>query len=239
MINGGMSVMKRTLGMVFAMVLLAGHAIVPDALAGDAVTTEGLTSTKAHGVVKLVSDPTLSDGRLVLKVVAFNRTSLPSSFGPEDITVRTAAGQPVAVMTLEQLVQETKGTAGHSDKGGNTFHDPSSYSGPTMTHDSAGRPNVGNYTGAAGNNTGPLMSSRTSMDERGRGAKDDPQLQQRIDALNAAILHAQSIAPASAVGGQIVTEKIKFARKEEHALRVVVDFNGEQHEFDFAAPPAR
>jgi hypothetical protein len=228
--------MKRTLWMVFAMVLLAGHAIVPDARAGDAVTTEGLTSTKPHGVVKLVSDPTLSDGRLVLKVVAFNRTSQPASFGPEGITVFTAAGQPVAVMTLEQLVQETKGT---SDKGGNTFHDPSSYSGPTMTHDSAGRPNVGNYTGAAGNNTGPLMSSRTSMDERGRGAKDDPQLQQRIDALNAAILHAQSIAPASAVGGQIVTEKIKFARKEEHALRVVVDFNGEQHQFDFAAPPSR
>lgn len=219
------------------MVLLALHAIVPDALAGDAVTTEGLTSTKDHGVVKLVSDPTLSDGRLMLKVVAFNRTSQPASFGPENIKVFTAAGQPVALMTLEQLVQETKGTAGHSDKGGSTFHDPSSYSGPTMTHDSAGRPNVGNYTGAAGNNMGPLMSSRTSMDERAK--TDDKQIQQRIDALNAAILHAQSIAAASAVGGQIVTEKIKFGRKDEHALRVVVDFNGEQHQFDFAAPPPR
>jgi hypothetical protein len=219
------------------MVLLALHAIGPDALAGDAVTTEGLTSTKAHGVVKLVSDPTLSDGRLVLKVVAFNRTSLPSSFGPEDIKVFTAAGQPIAVMTLEQLVQETKAASGPSDKGGSTFHDPSSYSGPTLTHDSAGRPNVGNYTGAAGNNTGSLMSSRTSMDERARA--DDKQLQPRIDALNAAILHAQSITAASAAGGQIVTEKIKFGRKDEHALRVVVDFNGEQHEFDFAAPPSR
>jgi hypothetical protein len=235
----GMSVMKRTLWMRFAMVLLAWHVIVPDALAGDAVTTEGLTSTKDHGVVKLVSDPTLSDGRLVLKVVVFNRTKVPSGFGPEDIKVFTSAGQPVAVMTLEQLVQETKGTAGHSDKGGNTFHDPSSYSGPTLTHNSAGQPNVGSYTGAAGNNMGPLMSSRTGMDERAKGAKDDPQLQQRIDALNAAILHAQSIAPASAVGGQIVTEKIKFGRKDEHALRVVVDFNGEQHQFDFAAPPSR
>jgi hypothetical protein len=75
------------------------------------------------------------------------------------------------------------------------------------------------------------------MDERARA--DDPQLQQRIDALNAAILHAQSIAGASAAGGQIVTGKIKFGRKDEHALRVVVDFNGEQHEFDFAVPPSR
>ena len=229
--------MKRTLWMRFAMVLVALHAIVPDALAGDAVTTEGLTSTKDHGVVKLVSDPTLSDGRLVLKVVVFNRTKVPSGFGPEDIKVFTAAGQPVAVMTLEQLVQETQAASGHSDKGGNTFHDPSSYSGPTMTHNAAGQPNVGNYTGAAGSNMGPLMSSRTGMDERAR--TDDKQLQQRIDALNAAILHAQSIAAASAVGGQIVTEKIKFDRKDEHTLRVIVDFNGEQHQFDFAAPPPR
>jgi hypothetical protein len=32
---------------------------------------------------------------------------------------------------------------------------------------------------------------------------------------------------------------VKFARKEGHDLRLVVDFNGEQHEFAFAAPPAR
>jgi hypothetical protein len=81
----------------------------------------------------------------------------------------------------------------------------------------------------------PLMSSRTSMD--GRARADDKQLQQ--DALNAAILHTQAIAAASAAGGQIVTEKIRFGRKDEHALRVVVDFNGEQHQFDFAAPPAK
>ena len=41
-------------------------------------------------------------------------------------------------------------------------------------------------------------------------------------ALSAAILQPVSVAPASAAGGQIVTQKIKFGRKEERSLRVVV-----------------
>jgi hypothetical protein len=72
-----------------------------------------------------------------------------------------------------------------------------------------------------------------------KAAKDDPKLQAQIASLNAAVLHDLTIAPAAAAGGQIVTEKLKFARKEAHDLRLVVNFNGEQHEFDFAAPPSR
>jgi hypothetical protein len=69
--------------------------------------------------------------------------------------------------------------------------------------------------------------------------EDDPKLQQQVAALTAAILQPVSVAPASAAGGQIVTQKIKFGRKEERSLRVVVSFNGEQHEFSFAAPGER
>ncbi len=71
------------------------------------------------------------------------------------------------------------------------------------------------------------------------GAQDDPKIQQQIAALNAAILHPLTIAPATAAGGQIVTEKIKFGRKEERTLRVSIEYNGESHEFNFPAPPAK
>jgi len=64
-------------------------------------------------------------------------------------------------------------------------------------------------------------------------------LQQQIADLSAAILQPVQVAPAAAVGGQVVTQKIKFGRKEERSLRVVVEFNGEQHEFAFAAPGER
>jgi hypothetical protein len=61
-------------------------------------------------------------------------------------------------------------------------------------------------------------------------------LQEQIANLNAGILHPITIASASAAGGQVVTQKLKFARKESRVLHVVVEFNGEEHVFDFDAP---
>lgn len=103
-------------------------------------------------------------------------------------------------------------------------------------HDSAGRPDVGNYT--AGSNS--LGTSVSAHGPRATPVKeDDPKLQQQIADLSAAILQPVPVAPASAVGGQVVTQKTEFGRKEERALRVVVEFNGEQHQFTFAAPGER
>jgi len=196
------------------------------------VTAEGLTSTKEHGVVKVQSDPTLAEGRLVLKVVAFNRTTTVSRFGPDDVKVFTAAGQPVPLMTLEQLVQETRGASG----GSRTTVDTFGTSGPTITHDAAGRPDVGNFTGGS-NSMGTSVSTRDRRPDPSKPG--DPKVQQQIAALSAAILQPSPVAPSAAVGGQVVTQKIKFGRKDERALRVVVEFSGEQHVFEFAAPGER
>jgi hypothetical protein len=106
-----------------------------------------------------------------------------------------------------------------------------------MHKDASGRPDVSGYTG--GNDTMNGINMNQTRMGSGRAAKEDPQLQQQIAALNAAILHDVTIAPSAVAGGQIVTEKLKFARKEAHDLHLVVELNGEQHEFDFAAPPAR
>ncbi len=200
------------------------------------VVLEGLSSTKDHGVVKVMADPTLAEGRLVLKVVAFNRITAASSFGPENVKVFTAAGQSIPLMTLEQLVRETREAAGVSDTNRTPSVDTFGTSGPNITHDMAGRPDVGNYT-AGSNSMGTGVSTHGP---RANPVKaDDPKLQQQIAALTAAILQPVSVAPASAAGGQVVTQKIRFGRKEERALRVVVEFNGEQHEFSFSAPGER
>jgi len=208
---------------VFAVALLSAGASV------NPVVIEGLSSTKEHGVVKVQSDPTLAEGRLVLKVVAFNRTTTVSSFGPDDVKVFTAAGQPVPLMTLEQLVQEARGPSG----GSRTTVDTFGTSGPTITHDAAGRPDVGNFTGGS-NSMGTSVATRDRRPEPSK--PDDPKVQQQIAALSAAILQPSPVAPSAAVGGQVVTQKIKFGRKDERALRVVVEFSGEQHVFEFAAP---
>jgi hypothetical protein len=228
------SPMKRTFSIGFATLLLTCQGIVSMAVAGNATVIEGLTSTKDQGVVSVMSDPTLADGRLVLKVVAKNRAPAAASFGPQNVKVFTAAGAPVKLMSLEQLVTQTRTAAGD---GSATFAQaPIGNAGPGMRHDSFGRPDVSTYTGGNDTMNGINLGQRVTASQV---AKDDPKLQEQIASLNAAILQDMTIAPAAVAGGRIVTEKLKFARKEAHDLHVVVDFNGEHHEFDFAAPPTR
>jgi hypothetical protein len=228
--------MKRTFSIGFGTVLLACQAIVTVGLAADAASVaEGLTSTKDHGVISVMSEPTLADGRLVLKVVAMNRTPVTASFGPEAVKVFTAAGTPVKLMSLDQLVQQARAAA--DDGADAVTHGSTVHAGPIMGHDSSGRPDVSGYTG--GNDRMNGMDASQTRIASGRAVRDDPKLKEQIASLNAAILHDMTIAPAAAAGGRIVTETLKFARKEGHDLRVVVDFNGEQHQFDFAAPPPR
>jgi hypothetical protein len=225
--------MKRTFLSGFAVVLLVCQSSGP---AVAASTADGLTSTKDHGVVSVLADPTLADGRLVLKVVALNRTPTAASFGPDAVKVFTAAGTPVKLMSLDQLVQETRAAA--SGGAATMAQNPNNFAGPIMGRDSAGRPDVSGYTGG-NDRMSSTVTTQTRTTDPGKPMQDDPRLQEQIANLNAAILHDLTIAPAAVAGGQIVTEKLKFARKEAHDLHLIVDFNGEQHQFDFAAPPAR
>ena len=214
-------------GALLALVFMMNHL---DVHAADPAP-DGMSSTKDHGLIKVVPDPTLSDGRLVLRIVAFNRDHTPASFGPDSIKVFTAAGQPVALLSLEQLVNEVRGSQSQSPRAVDVFGSSS----PLVGHDGAGRPDVSNYTGG-GNSMGSTISTREQRPEA--AGNEDPKARQQVAALQAAILQPLTIAPASAAGGQVVTQKIKFARKEEHALRLLVDFNGEQYEFKFEAPRA-
>jgi hypothetical protein len=213
----------------------------PAALAAtesSATAVNGLSSTKERGVISIASDPALSDGRLLIKVVAFNRRPEPAGFGPANVSISTTAGKPVALILLEQLVQETQKAAGvRTRQASSTDHDPSNYSHPgiaTAGVGGSGEPDVSGYSGA-NNPTSGVVSPHTRATSNAR-TMSDAELKARIDMLNAGILQPMTIAPAKAAGGQVVTEKLKFARKEARALHIVVQFNDEQHEFDFEVP---
>jgi hypothetical protein len=188
-----------------------------------------VTSTKDRGVVSVQADPELSDGRLVLKVVAFNRTKEPASFGPDNVVISTAAGQRIDVLSLEQLVKEAR-AAGR--RGERVEHDPGSYSGAATSHNSAGQPDVGTYTGS----NMPMNGGISSQTAAAHGGTSDPALQQQIANLEAALLHPLTIAPGAAGGGQVVTEKLKLKRKDDRTLLIAVDLNGEHHEIKLTAP---
>jgi hypothetical protein len=224
--------MKKHVRVQLACVLLLSGAAVTSAIAATATSqtaSVGLTSTLNKGIVSIMTDPTLAGGRLIIKVVAHNPTAEPKILSAADVHVFTAAGKPVPVLGLDQLIAEVSGATDSRSRD----HQSSNYSRPQASTSATGELDVTGITGAS-DAVGRTVSTQSS----GHAAADDPAVQQQIDGLKAGILQSVTIAPGTAAGGQLVTDKIKFPRKEEKALRVVVDFNGEQHEFNFEAPPA-
>lgn len=204
-----------------------------------ASASEPLSSTKDRGVVSLVADPALSQGRLVLKVVAFNRTRDPVAFGVADVQIATTAGKAVGIVPLDRLIEEVTKTSGSRPSASPGDHNPSDYSHPgvsTSGAGGAGEPDLGGYTGGANPTSGVVSAHTRASDGRGSAATGNAAQDEVVASLKAGILQSMIIPSASAAGGQVVTEKLKFARKEERSLRVLVDFNGEQHEFTVAVP---
>lgn len=192
----------------------------------------GLKSDKHKGTVSIQSDATLLEGRLVLKVVAFNPSSRPAVLAAENVTVQTAAGKDIPILSVERLIAELTGDDPSRDE---RNHQTSDYSRPQIMTNRYGEPDVSGITGA-----NDAIGRSVSGNSRSRSKKaDDSQLRQQIETLRAGILQAMSVAPNQAGGGQIVTDELKFGRKDDKSLRVTVSFNGEQHVFMFEAPPAK
>ncbi len=212
--------------------LLAVAAQSSAATATSQTASIGLKSTRDTGVVSIMTDPVLVGGRLVLKVVALNPTPQAVPLRAEDVHVFTAAGKTVPVMSLDALIAEARG---EKRSGNRAMHQSSNYSRPQTSTSRTGELDVSGITGASN----PIGGTLTEQQVRRPGdVEESPAVRKQVEALQAGILQALSVEPGTATGGQLVTEKIKFSRKEEKALRVVVDFNGEQHEFNFEAPPA-
>ena len=193
----------------------------------------GLTSTRATGSVSVQTDPVLSSGRLVMKVAAHNSSDKPVELTSAAVQVFIGADKPVMVLTVDQLVAEARGGPA-AERSMNSAHQSSNYSRPTTTTSGSGELDVSGITGAS-DAVGRAVSERSSS----RPAKTDPATEAYVEALKTGILQSLQIAPGKAAGAQVVTEKLKFARKDPHVLRVVVAFNGESHEFEFEAPPAK
>jgi hypothetical protein len=195
------------------------------------------TSTKGRGVVSIVPESALSGGRLILKVVAFNRAQEPAAFGSDNIEVFTAAGTPVPLLSLDTLIAEVQAGGGSSRGSLNSSYQQSSYGRPSVRRTQTGEADVSGYAGA--NDAVNRDLSAHAATQRQVDTPPSAEAQAQIASLRAAILQRQIIARGAASGGQVVTDKLKFARKETRTLRVVVDFNDERHEFNFEAPSGR
>jgi len=217
----------------FAMTVLV-NATVLAAPATSQTASLGLTSTRPAGTVSVQTDPVLSNGRLVMKVAAHNASDKPAQLASSAVQVFIGE-KSVALLTLDQLVTEARGGPS-AERSMNSAHQSSNYSRPTTTTTTSGEMDVSGITGAS-DAIGRSVSERSSS--RPAKTNTDPATEAYVEALTAGILQSMQIAPGKAAGAQVVTEKLKFARKDPRVLRVVVAFNGESHEFEFESPPAK
>jgi hypothetical protein len=199
----------------------ASPAFAEQTVTGDA--TAGLVSTQAHGEVHVVSDPQLTDGRLVLRVVILNRGSEAAPFGPADISVATADG-PVALVPRETLLAEQTG----APSGRSSGETSQAHSTAALATNGQGQTDVTSYTGAMSVTTAGVPQSTLDHAQR-----SDPSTSAAWKALDAVLLKPMTIPAGSADGGQVVTTRLK---RGKGPLIVTVSFAGETHRFEVAVP---
>lgn len=216
--------MKR----IFAIVIAATATVVWAAAPGTP-----MNSGMKLGEISIVPQPKLVNGKLILKVVALNESQKAAAFGPEDVTITTAGGKTVPLMSLDALIAQVKADA-RSGSGSSGSYNSSYAPGPSTTYNQYGQPDVHNFTG----NSQPLsgqINSEAPVSTHTDAASAE--VLQRIASLKAGILQDVTIAPGGVKGGEIVTQPIRFHWREKRTLRIAVRFNGEQHEFELPAPP--
>jgi hypothetical protein len=232
--------MNRRMSLGLALALAATGLVATSATAQDedpsAAVIEGLVSTLPGGVISIKADPVLSNGRLVLRVVAFNKGAAPVALNAADIKLYTSASQPVALLSLDQLIAEVSAPAAAPAPARPTGS-ATGYGGPALATGQDGRMDVSGFSGANQTVAGGLSSQvQAQIGAPRRLTKAD---QAQIDGLRAGILQSVDVAPGTAAGGQVVSEKLKFDGAAPRELKMVVRFNGEKHGFIFGAPPAR
>lgn len=220
--------MKRVLTITLVAALAVTAAVPALAANPSGAAARPLISKKAKGEVAIVP-VSMAGGELTFKVVAVNRMRQPAHFGPKDIRV-FAAGEPVPLMTLGQLIAQAK-RGGAESAGSATYSNPE-MGGPTVSHNMAGQPNLQNFAG------GDTMSGGVSMQRSGDGAGSHA-VKRRIAVLEAAILRDITVAPGAIKGGEVITQPVKFPEHGHRTVRVQIRFNGERHTFRFAAPAGR
>ena len=216
---------KHSMYGLLAALAIAGLTAVAGAPALDK------RSDKDAGLVTVSSDLVLNDGRLVIKIVAFNKGGVPAELTPAKISVTTAAGKPVPLASLAQLEDETRVAFGAKP-----VHRPGEYASTSAMQrpdvmTPSGERDVSGYTGSSG-----TISTATPTRGKKGDETNNPELKTALDNLRAAILQPVTVASKAADGGNIVTQAIKFSRKEGRGLLLTVEFANERHEFEFEVP---
>lgn len=199
-------------------------------------------SKKDRGAVRVAPTSTVFEGRMSLGVVAFNDSERSANLGAENVLVFTASGSSVRVFTYEQLVKEAKNQAAWQAfavamaAGANAY----AASQPTTVNSYGTAYGTGGSMNYASTSTinNPANTALANSINQAQTNRSINQIADTLDAtlasLGSNILRTTTIEPGNAFGGNVIIDKPRFKEGEEHVLRVVVNFDGEEHEFKFS-----
>lgn len=190
-----------------------------------------------HSSVSVAVEPQLDDGRLVIKIAAMNGTAAPVPFGPGSVSISSVAGQPIALSSLQKLINNVRLAAGMKPEAV-PFSTPTAgaYAAPQMQVNSAGQADVSNYTGGSAIGSEEAIRQSNTLSQRSKPSIDRKTADAQIATLKQAILQNTTIAPGQIAVGQIVSEKLKFKKNEDRTLHLRVRVAGDEHGFTLAAP---
>src|SRR3954451_16702714 len=194
-------------------------------------------SKLAHSSVSVAVEPQLNDGRLVIKVAAKNGTAAPVPFGPGAISISTVAGQPIALSSLQKLINDVRVAAGMKPQAA-PLGAPTAgaYGAPQMQGNSAGQADVTNYTGGSAIGSDEYVRQSNRPSPGSKPSIDRKTAETQIAALNQAILQDGVIQPGQIAIGQVVSEKLKFKKGEDRTLHLRVRLADDEHGFTLVAP---
>src|SRR6266571_2655929 len=95
---------SRGVNRMRSVLLLCAAIVVASPVTGAALAPQVAESKLANSSVSVMVEPQLNDGRLVIKVAAKNGKSAPVAFGPGSVSISKAAGAPIALSSLKQLI---------------------------------------------------------------------------------------------------------------------------------------
>lgn len=201
-----------------------------------------LLSIKDNGAVRVapMSD-TLSD-RMVLAVVAFNRSGAPVNLGYENVAISLGDGTPVRLFTYDQLRQEANTKAAWAAVGLALSAAANGYAASQAAYSSSSGMVTTSYGSTAyfrTNSYNPgvalALNQANAHREQAQAAQIGANLNDTLAALDGSILRTTTIDPGMAGGGQIVAERPRFNKGVSPRIDVRVTFNGEVHQFSFLA----
>jgi hypothetical protein len=194
-------------------------------------------SKQPHSSVSVVVEPKLNDGRVVIKIAAKNGSTAPAPFGPSSVSISKPSGEAVALSPLQQLIDDVRVAAGMpTEAAPGQAPTAGAYAAAQVQVDSAGHPDVSNYTGGTAVAPGEIVRRSNQPSHNSKPSIDRAAAEAQIRALRQAILQDQTIQPGQIVVGQLVSQKLTFKKGEDRTLYLRVRIAGDEHGFTIAAP---